>query len=138
MHPRQAAARPPLYLLSSPPRRQPEAPAPVETGKTGATQLISKAVRGLPIAERRSSIIRGLHRVPCPFAIVSPNLEAQRQTRSCANRGKKHVLWDNCGRIADFQFETRRSRRPRPFTPHHGEWVVGVNLIAQYACPLVV
>ena len=39
------------------------------------------------------------------------NLEAH-QTQSCANRGKKHFPWGNCGRIADFQFETRR-----PFTP---------------------
>ena len=39
-------------------------PPRVETGKTGATQSISKAVRGLPIVERRGSIVPGLHRVP--------------------------------------------------------------------------
>ena len=43
-------------------------PPRVETRKTGATQSISKAVRGLPIVERRGSIVPGLHRVPCPFA----------------------------------------------------------------------
>ena len=36
-------------------------PPRVETGKTGAAQSMSKAVRGLPIVERRGSIAPGLH-----------------------------------------------------------------------------
>ena len=67
MYPRQAATHP--YPLSSPSRRQPEAPPRAETGKTSAAQSMSKAVRGLPIVERRGSIVPGLPRAPCPFAI---------------------------------------------------------------------
>ena len=67
-YPRQAAARPPHYLLLPLHAASQKRPPQVETRKTGATQSISKAVRGLPIVERRGSIVPGLHRVPCPFA----------------------------------------------------------------------
>ena len=45
-------------------------PPRVETGKTSATRSISKAARGLPIVERRGSIVPGPHRAPCPFAMA--------------------------------------------------------------------
>ena len=64
MYPRQAAARPPHYLLPPPHAASQKRPPRVETRKTGATQSISKAVRGLPIVERRGSIAPGLRRAP--------------------------------------------------------------------------
>ena len=68
MYPRQAAARPPPTSSHPPDAASQKRPPHVETRKTGSTQSISKAVRGLPIVERRGSIVPGLHRVPCPFA----------------------------------------------------------------------
>ena len=54
-------------------------------------------------------------RQPRPAA----SLEAQRQAQACANGGKKHVPWDNCGHIADVQVEARRFHRLCPFAPSH-------------------
>ena len=45
-------------------------PPRAETGKTSAAQSMSKAVTGLPIVDRRGSIVPGLPRAPCPFAIL--------------------------------------------------------------------
>ena len=65
--------RPPRALPTTPSHphhtTSQERPPQVKTGKTGTTQSISKAVRGLPIVERCGSIVPGLHRVPCPFSI---------------------------------------------------------------------
>ena len=69
----------PVRLLHTLPTTSPQphhaasqrCPPRVATGKTGATQPISRVVRRPPIAERRGSIVPGLHRVPCPFAIFS-------------------------------------------------------------------
>ena len=65
-----------------------------------------------------------------PRSILNRFLEAQRQTQSCANGGKKHAPWDNCGHIADLQFKTRRSRRPCRCGPAVGR--CGIPLKTQF------
>ena len=72
MYPHQAAACPPHHLLPPLHAASQERPPHVRTRKTGATQSLSKAERGLPIVERRSSIAPGLRRAPCPFAHETP------------------------------------------------------------------
>ena len=85
MYPGQAAARPPHYTFSHPHHAvSQKRPPRAETGKTSAAQSMSKAVRGLPIVERRGSIVPGFPRAPCPFAII--NLVFQQACSSLQNR----------------------------------------------------
>ena len=86
------------------------APAPGRNDRVGTDMTDRRGRGGTPYRSPPSHRHQG-SATPVPRHPV-PNLEAQRQTQSCANRGERHVPWDNCGRIADFQFETRRSRRP--------------------------
>ena len=65
MYPRQAAARPPHYLLPPPSRRQPEAPAPSRNPQNWRDTIEKQDSEGTPpIVERRGFIVPRLHRAP--------------------------------------------------------------------------
>ena len=61
-------------------------PPRVETGKTGALQSISKAVRGLPIVERRGSIVPAPSFGKMDFHVIFENASKNENHKSKAEK----------------------------------------------------
>jgi hypothetical protein len=103
-------------------------PPRVETGKTGATQSISKAVRGLPIVERRGSIV--------PPTPSRPHHAASQKRPPRAETRKTGPAQSMSKAVRGLPIVERRGssalglrRAPGPF--HHAMWagVAGEGLL---------